>query len=170
MASDLQHVIDSDECITCPFCLHERHDDLEDFDDRDDREIECGECERSFTVRTQTTRNFTSLVSAAETEGANSAPSADDFVRWRNLPVPRPDFYAWSATHGEAHCGKPAASFIPRLGQSFACVLTAGHNGECAPGGTCFEHGPYIGKPGTTPRCPKCPAPNPLLQEPSRAE
>lgn len=60
----------------------------------------------------------------------------------------------------EAQCGKSAASFIPRLGQSFACVLTAGHNGECAPGGVCFEHGPFIGKPGTTPRCPKCPVPS----------
>lgn len=70
MASDLQHVIDSDWCITCPFCLHERWDDLEDFDDGRDSDVECGECERSFTVRTQTTRNFTSLVSAAITNSA----------------------------------------------------------------------------------------------------
>jgi hypothetical protein len=55
-------------------------------------------------------------------------------------------------------CRQRAVSLHPRLRLSYACVLTAGHNGECAPGGTCVEHGPYIGKPGTTPRCPKCPS------------
>jgi hypothetical protein len=61
-------------------------------------------------------------------------------------------------------CNKPAATFRPRVGESFACVLTASHNGECAPGRTCCEHGPYIGEPGSTPRCPKC-VPTPPLSE-----
>jgi hypothetical protein len=62
-------------------------------------------------------------------------------------------------------CRQRAASLHPRLGLSYACVLTAGHNGECAPGGTCYEHGPYIGKPRTTPLCPKCPTPSLTLAE-----
>lgn len=48
---------------------------------------------------------------------------------------------ARTATPETATCGKPAASLNPRLGQSFACVLTASHNGGCAPGGVCYEPG-----------------------------
>jgi hypothetical protein len=50
-------------------------------------------------------------------------------------------------------CGKPAASFIPRLGMSFACVRDLGHEGDCQQGGTCFKHGSYIGQ-----QCPQWPS------------
>jgi hypothetical protein len=76
---------------------------------------------------------------------------------YANRPTVKPDLTV--ASEEPPACRQRAASLHPRLGLSYACVLTAGHNGECAPGGTCFEHGPYIGKPGTTPRCPKCPSP-----------
>jgi hypothetical protein len=76
---------------------------------------------------------------------------------YANRPTIKPDLTV--ASEEPPACRQRAASLHPRLGLSYACVLTAGHNGECAPGGTCFEHGPYIGKPGTTPRCPKCPSP-----------
>jgi hypothetical protein len=76
---------------------------------------------------------------------------------YANRPTVKPDLTV--ASEEPPGCRQRAASLHPRLGLSYACVLTAGHNGECAPGGTCFEHGPYIGKPGTTPRCPTCPSP-----------
>lgn len=54
-------------------------------------------------------------------------------------------------------CGKFAASFIPRRGEYFACVLAPDHEGPCRPGGECFTHGKYIGEPNQIPRCPKWP-------------
>ena len=54
-------------------------------------------------------------------------------------------------------CGKFAASFIPRRGEFFSCVLAVGHEGECRPGGTCFTHGPYVGEPNKVPQCPRWP-------------
>jgi len=54
-------------------------------------------------------------------------------------------------------CGKPAASLIPRWGMSWACVLDKGHEGECAPGGNCVKHGPYVCKPNEQPKCPQWP-------------
>jgi hypothetical protein len=97
---------------------------------------------------------------------------------YANRPTVKPDLTV--ASEEPPACRQRAASLHPRLGLSYACVLTAGHNGECAPGGTCFEHGPYIGKPGTTPRCPKCPSPtitfvpaavaSPLPEEPPTAD
>lgn len=53
-------------------------------------------------------------------------------------------------------CGKPAASFIPRWGQYFACVLDAYHTGPCQPGGKCATHGKYASATGLPPYCPKC--------------
>jgi hypothetical protein len=49
-------------------------------------------------------------------------------------------------------CGQPAASFIPRWGMSFACVLPKGHEGDHQRGGNCFKHGEYIGE-----KCPQWP-------------
>lgn len=49
-------------------------------------------------------------------------------------------------------CGLPAASFIPRQGLSFSCVLPKGHEGEHQQGGTCFKHGAYVGR-----QCPSFP-------------
>lgn len=57
-----------------------------------------------------------------------------------------------------ALCGKHAASFIPRWGQYFSCVLPPEHDGECRPGGECVAHGPYVGEPNVPPQCPKWPA------------
>jgi hypothetical protein len=51
-----------------------------------------------------------------------------------------------------AKCGKPAASFIPRWGMSFACVLPKGHERKCERGGCCVVHGEYRGE-----HCPKWP-------------
>lgn len=70
MSERLHHVIDSDGCITCPFCLHERWDDLH-FDDGDHEET-CEACERVFVVRVETTRNFTSLVAPTDLEGSET--------------------------------------------------------------------------------------------------
>lgn len=65
----LHHVIDSDNCITCPFCLHERWDDLYDLmSDGQQTVIECGKCDREFHVRTEVTVNFTSLIEIADDE------------------------------------------------------------------------------------------------------
>lgn len=50
-------------------------------------------------------------------------------------------------------CGKPAASFIPCWGMSFACVRPKGHEGDCRQGGTCVKHGEYFGE-----RCPLWPS------------
>jgi hypothetical protein len=55
-------------------------------------------------------------------------------------------------------CGKRAASFIPRLGQYFACVLDKGHEPPCRPGGSCVAHGDYASEPEKPPKCPKCEA------------
>jgi hypothetical protein len=82
---------------------------------------------------------------------------------YANRPTIKPDLTV--ASEEPPACRQRAASLHPRLGLSYACVLTAGHNGECAPGGTCYEHGPYIGKPRTTPLCPKCPTPSLTLAE-----
>lgn len=49
-------------------------------------------------------------------------------------------------------CGQAAASFIPRWGWSFACVLPKGHEGEHKQGGNCIKHGEYVG-----PQCPQWP-------------
>jgi hypothetical protein len=53
-------------------------------------------------------------------------------------------------------CGEPAASFIPRWGMSWACVLPKGHEGDHEGdherGGNCFKHGEYVGA-----NCPKWP-------------
>ena len=55
-------------------------------------------------------------------------------------------------------CGEFAASFIPRWGTYFSCVLPKGHDGEHRAGGTCVAHGAYVmGHFGQTPRCPKWP-------------
>lgn len=54
-------------------------------------------------------------------------------------------------------CDRPAASFIPRRGEYFSCVLEAGHEGECRPGGTCYKHGKYSSEPGRPPKCPHWP-------------
>ena len=54
-------------------------------------------------------------------------------------------------------CSKFAASFIPRRGEYFSCVLPLGHEGECRPGGTCFKHGAYSSEPGKPPKCPQWP-------------
>jgi len=55
-------------------------------------------------------------------------------------------------------CGEFAASFIPRWGQSFCCVLPKGHEGDHRAGGTCFAHGPYeMEKFGQVPNCPQWP-------------
>lgn len=48
-------------------------------------------------------------------------------------------------------CGEPAASFIPRWGMSFACVLPKGHEGVHQRGGACVKHGEYVGE-----KCPDC--------------
>lgn len=50
-------------------------------------------------------------------------------------------------------CNKAAAPFIPRWGMSWACCLSAGHEGECKRGGNCVKHGEYIGD-----NCPQWPA------------
>jgi len=66
-------------------------------------------------------------------------------------------------------CGKFAASFIPRRGEYFSCVLEPNHEGECRPGGTCFKHGPYVGEPNRPPLCqhwPDCVEPA-ASQQPS---
>lgn len=55
------------------------------------------------------------------------------------------------------NCGKHAASLVPRLGMYFPCVLDEGHKGDCAPGGTCVKHGPYVGKLDVPPQCPQWP-------------
>ena len=52
-------------------------------------------------------------------------------------------------------CGEFAASFIPREGMYFTCVLPKGHDGEHRAGGTCVAHGPYVMEhTGEPPRCP----------------
>jgi hypothetical protein len=52
-------------------------------------------------------------------------------------------------------CGEFAASFIPRLGTWFTCVLPKGHEGEHRAGGTCVMHGPYAMEAfGLPPQCP----------------
>lgn len=51
-------------------------------------------------------------------------------------------------------CGKPAASFIPRWGMYFGCVLDADHDGDCQRGGTCNAHGEFVG--AECPRWPSC--------------
>lgn len=59
----LDHVIDSDYCITCPFCLHERWDDLYDISsDGQTTVVECGACERKFHVRVSVSVTYTSLI------------------------------------------------------------------------------------------------------------
>lgn len=60
-------------------------------------------------------------------------------------------------------CGKPAASFIPRWGWSFACVLPVGHDGPHQQGGNCFKHGEYIGK--ECPWWPKCTTPDGTISD-----
>src|SRR5678815_2502735 len=69
----------------------------------------------------------------------------------------RDRFRAARPSEPSAKCGKPAASLIPRWGMSWACVLDKGHEGECAPGGNCIKHGPYVCKPNDQPKCPKWP-------------
>jgi hypothetical protein len=59
----------------------------------------------------------------------------------------------------ERKCGEPAASFIPRWGWSFACVLPKGHEGEHRQGGNCIKHGEYIG--AQCPQWPECVKPEP---------
>jgi hypothetical protein len=55
-------------------------------------------------------------------------------------------------------CGEYAASFIPRWGTYFSCVLPKGHEGEHRAGGECFKHGKYVMEHfGETPKCPKWP-------------
>ena len=55
-------------------------------------------------------------------------------------------------------CGEFAASFIPRWGTYYSCVLPKGHEGEHRAGGTCRTHGAYfMEQPGQTPQCPKWP-------------
>lgn len=54
-----------------------------------------------------------------------------------------------------ANCGKPAALLTPFM--SYPCVLPEGHKDECAPGGTCVAHGPFIAKPNAQPQCPEWP-------------
>lgn len=49
-------------------------------------------------------------------------------------------------------CGERAEAFIPREGESYACVLPKGHEGEHHGGGNCFRHGEYVGIRG----CPVC--------------
>lgn len=49
-------------------------------------------------------------------------------------------------------CGEPTASFIPRWGMYFLCVLPKGHEGEHKRGGICFKHGEYVGE-----KCPQWP-------------
>ena len=52
-------------------------------------------------------------------------------------------------------CGEFAASFIPRWGTYFPCVLPKGHEGEHLAGGDCFAHGPFIMQHfGEPPHCP----------------
>jgi hypothetical protein len=55
-------------------------------------------------------------------------------------------------------CGEFAASFIPRWGQYFSCVLSKGHEGgpeSHRAGGTCVAHGDYVMDSfGATPHCP----------------
>jgi hypothetical protein len=51
-------------------------------------------------------------------------------------------------------CGKAAGSLIPRMGMWYACVLEAGHEGECQRGGNCFKHGEYVG--AQCPHWPEC--------------
>lgn len=57
-------------------------------------------------------------------------------------------------------CGKFAASFIPREGKYFSCVLPENHEGgedECRAGGTCVTHGSYkMAAKHLSPACPKC--------------
>jgi hypothetical protein len=57
-----------------------------------------------------------------------------------------------------ATCNEYAASFIPRLGTYFSCVLEKGHDGEeHRAGGECFTHGKYVMEHSEeTPKCPKC--------------
>lgn len=55
--------VDAVDCVECPYCGHERTDDLYDIRE-DGTEIECGACERSFTVRAYTTTTYTSFPSA----------------------------------------------------------------------------------------------------------
>jgi hypothetical protein len=54
-------------------------------------------------------------------------------------------------------CGHFAASWIPREGLYFSCVLPEGHEGECRPGGSCKAHGEFVGLPHQTPLCPRWP-------------
>lgn len=60
-------------------------------------------------------------------------------------------------------CGKFAGNLHPRLGLSYACVLDAGHEGDCQRGGTCFKHGPYVGE--NCAEWPNCIAPSAELDE-----
>jgi hypothetical protein len=56
------------------------------------------------------------------------------------------------------HCGEFAASFIPRWGEYFSCVLQKGHDGEHRAGGECVKHGKYVMEhTGQVPQCPKWP-------------
>lgn len=67
-------------------------------------------------------------------------------------------------------CGKFAASFSPKRGEYFSCVLQPNHEGECRPGGTCVKHGKYIGEPNVTPCChkwPDCAASSSPLETPA---
>lgn len=75
-----------------------------------------------------------------------SARLREELDRLRATPQPAP---------ADEKCNQPAASFIPRWGMSFACVLPKGHEGEHKPGGNCFQHGEYVGRPGECPECYK---------------
>jgi hypothetical protein len=58
-------------------------------------------------------------------------------------------------------CGEFAASFIPRWGMYFTCVLPKGHDGgpeSHRAGGKCKKHGEYVMEHfGEAPRCPQWP-------------
>ena len=55
-----EHVLDSDDCVTCPYCLTEHWDDLKHVEN--DSAFTCGECSRQFRVDVEYSVTYTSLV------------------------------------------------------------------------------------------------------------
>jgi len=70
MASEpLEHIIESEDVPTCPFCLEEDETMIDAIPLEGEAEVQCQACLRLFVVRSSiTVRTFASLVRQSECE------------------------------------------------------------------------------------------------------
>lgn len=159
MASDLE--IPEDLRVLCPLCKGTKTVECTSFVDNEKLIMSsCHFCHAKGWLWALDQEQMAERIARAEAENKEARRLLENASQrlhegWNTIEIIQ-EIDAF--LNPEEKCGKSAASYIPRWGQSFACPLPKGHDGPCRAGGNCFKHGPYVmGQPGVPPQCPHFP-------------